>query len=230
VAAPRARARLVALLARTAAHRPAVRLATLLALIVALVVVAVSLPLRRIPDAVARLGGWAPVAAAAVGALLLAALVPRTAISIACGALFGALAGGTVAVAAALLAAGATFAIGRALGREALAAHTGDRLGRLDGWLARRGLLGVVVVRLMPLAPYGLVGYAYGTTRVRLRHYALGSLIGAVPSAYGYAAVGAAVVRPGAVRLVTFLPAIAGLLVAGAAALYWRRTGRGDPR
>jgi uncharacterized membrane protein YdjX (TVP38/TMEM64 family) len=194
----------------------------LVALIAALAVTAALLPLHRIPDAVAELDAWAPVVGVLVAAALLAALIPRTAISIACGALFGALGGGFVALAAALLAAAVTFAIGRALGRDAVAARAGSRWSRLDAWLSRRGLLAVTVVRMMPIAPYGLVGYAYGTTSVRRWHYALGTLIGATPSAFTYAAVGAAAVRPGSIRLVTFLPAAIGLLITVVAAVYWR--------
>jgi uncharacterized membrane protein YdjX (TVP38/TMEM64 family) len=206
--------------------RVSVRFVTLVVVVAGLAATAALLPLHRIPDAVARAGGWAPAVAIGAGALLLAALVPRTAISIACGALFGALAGGAVGVGAALVAATVTFAVGRWLGRAALAAHTGDRLGRLDGWLARRGLLGVLVVRMMPLAPYGLIGYAYGTTGVRTRTYLAGTLLGATPSAFSYAAVGAAVVRPGAINLASFAPAAVGLVIAVAAFVYWRRSRR----
>lgn len=194
-------------------------------LIVGLAIIALLLPLHRVQSAIADMGAWAPTAAVATGALLLCALVPRTAISVACGVLFGALSGGLVAVVAALLAAAATFWLGRALGREALAALQGDRLGRLDGWLARRGLLGVTVVRLMPLAPYGLIGYAYGTTSVPRWNYLGGTAIGAAPSAFTYAAVGAAVVRPGALGWLTLIPAGVGLLVALGAFGYWRRSG-----
>ncbi|HEY2794329.1 MAG TPA: VTT domain-containing protein, partial [Micromonosporaceae bacterium] len=186
------------------------RLALLVTLIIGLAVTAALLPLHRIPDAIAGLGWWAPVVGALVGTALLAALIPRTAISIACGATFGALGGGFVALAAAMLAAAVTFAIGRALGRDAVAARAGDRWARLDAWLSRRGLLAVTVVRMIPIAPYGLVGYAYGTTSVRRWHYAIGTLIGATPSAFTYAAVGAAAVQPGAIRLVTLLPAAIG--------------------
>jgi uncharacterized membrane protein YdjX (TVP38/TMEM64 family) len=202
------------------------RFVLLVVLIAALAVAAALLPLHRIPDATGDLGAWGPPAAIAIGALLLAALIPRTAISLACGALFGAIGGGFVALAAAIVAFVITFLIGRWLGRDAVAARTGGRIASLDTWLNRTGLLSVIVVRLLPIAPYGLVGYAYGTTSVRVRNYVLGSLIGATPSAFTYAAVGAAVVRPGAVSLVTFAPAAAGLVVTAAAAVYWYRTGR----
>jgi uncharacterized membrane protein YdjX (TVP38/TMEM64 family) len=202
------------------------RFVLLVTLIVALAVSAALLPLHRIPDATADLGAWGPVAAIVLGALLLAALVPRTAISLACGALFGVIGGGFVALGAAIIAFVVTFVIGRWLGRDAIAARTGGRIASLDAWLNRTGLLSVIVVRLLPVAPYGLVGYAYGTTSVRVRNYLLGSLIGATPSAFTYAAVGAAVVKPGAVGLVTFAPAAAGLVITAAAAAYWYRTGR----
>jgi len=208
---------------RTPAGR---RFASLVALVAMLALAVALLPLHRMPAAAASLGAWGPPAAIAIGAGLLAALVPRTAISLACGALFGAIGGGAIALAAAMVACAVTFTVGRALGRDAVAAHAGDRLGRLDAWLAGTGLLSVVVVRLLPIAPYGLVGYAYGTTSVRVRDYLVGSLIGATPSAFTYAAVGAAVVRPGAVGLVTFAPAAVGLLVTAAAGIYWYRSGR----
>jgi uncharacterized membrane protein YdjX (TVP38/TMEM64 family) len=206
------------------------RLIALGLLIVALAVAAVLLPLHQIQDAIADTGAWAPAAAVVIGALLLCALVPRTAISFAAGVLFGAISGGIVAVIAALIAAAATFWVGRALGRDALAAHQGDRLARLDSWLARRGLLGVTVVRLMPLAPYGLIGYAYGTTAVRWWNYVGGTAIGAAPSAFTYAALGAAVVKPGDLGWLTLIPAGVGLVIAAAAFVYWRRTGRRDQR
>jgi uncharacterized membrane protein YdjX (TVP38/TMEM64 family) len=205
------------------------RLATLILLIAALAVAAALLPLHQIPDAVDSLGAWAPYVGIAVATLLLAALVPRTAISIACGALFGVIGGGFVALIAAMAAAVVTFAVGRSLGREAVAARAGSRWARLDAWLSRRGLLAVTVVRILPLGPFGLIGYAYGTTSVKRWHYLLGTLIGATPSSFTYAAVGAATVRPGAVRLITFLPAGIGLLITVAAAIYWRRTRAHEP-
>ena len=63
-----------------------------------------------------------------------------------------------------MIAAVATYYAGRWAGRGALGARAGGRLDRLDGWLNRRGLAAVLLVRFLPLAPFGLIGYAYGTT------------------------------------------------------------------
>lgn len=194
--------------------------------VAALAGAATLLPLDAVPGMAESLGSAGPAAAVAGGALLMAALVPRTAISIACGALFGPLGGFWCALAAALLGAVLTYAAGRWAGRGFLAARAGGKLHSLDGWLSRRGLLAVVVVRLLPLAPYGLIGYAYGTTSVRRRHYVTGTLIGATPSCFSYATIGAAVVAPGSLSMITFIPAAFGMIISTAAALHWRRAAR----
>jgi len=139
---------------------PAVRVLALTGTVGVLAATGSLVPLRDVPQAVAGLGPAGPLAAVTGAALLLAALVPRTAVSLALGALFGAWAGAALAVGAALLGGAATFIVGRALGHEYLASRGWVRWERLDAWLRRQGLLAVIVARLMPLAPFGLVGYA----------------------------------------------------------------------
>ncbi|HEX5740075.1 MAG TPA: VTT domain-containing protein [Pilimelia sp.] len=204
------------------------RMLPLLAAVAALAVAATQLPLAQVRELVAGLGAAAPVVAVALGAALISVLVPRTAISMACGALFGAFAGFWCAVAAAMVAAAGTYVLGRWAGSGLLAARLGGRLHRLDRWLARRGVLAVVVTRLLPLSPFGLVGYAYGTSTVRVRHYLLGTLLGAVPSSVSYATLGAAVVAPGALSPLAVLPAAAGMAISTGAAWHWRRTARAE--
>jgi uncharacterized membrane protein YdjX (TVP38/TMEM64 family) len=188
----------------------------------AVALLASQVPVASVPDHVRELGGLGPVAGVALGAALLMALVPRTAISLTCGLLFGALAGAVIALVAAVLAAAATFALGRWAGRSAVEQRLGGRLALADAWLARRGTLAVLVVRLLPIAPFGLVGYAYGTTSTAVRHYLAGTAMGAAPSAFAYAAIGAAILAPGRADLVTYLPAALGLVISVGAVIYWR--------
>jgi uncharacterized membrane protein YdjX (TVP38/TMEM64 family) len=175
-----------------------VRRAVLFVLGVAMLAVAAALlPLHALPAAVAHLGPVAPVAGIALGTALLVALVPRTPITVACGLIFGAGLGVVCALAITAMAAATTFVAGRLLGREFLLRHSGHLAGRawdrIERWIAREGTLAVAAVRSFPLAPYGLVGYGYGASGVRVRHYALGSLIAGTPSAVAYALLGAAV-------------------------------------
>ncbi|GGK26100.1 hypothetical protein GCM10010124_18370 [Pilimelia terevasa] len=202
------------------------RLLPLLAAVAALGVAATQLPLGEIRTAVSGLGPGAPIVTIVLGAALISVLVPRTAVSMACGALFGTLAGFGCAMAAAMAAAVGTYLLGRWAGRGLLGAKLGGRMHRLDGWLARQGVLAVVVTRLLPLSPYGLVGYAYGTTTVRVRHYLLGTLLGAVPSSISYATLGAAVVSPGSLSPVAAVPAVCGMAISTFAAWHWRRKAR----
>jgi uncharacterized membrane protein YdjX (TVP38/TMEM64 family) len=212
---------------------PTRRVIVLVAAVAAIAVTAALLPLGSLPERVARLGVAAPFIGTGLAAALLVALVPRTPISLACGLLFGPVTGTLCALAAALVAAAVTFAAGRWLGREFVARHTGRRLSRVDGWVTREGVLAVAAVRALPLGPYGLVGYAYGGSPVRVRDYAWGTAIAATPSAVSYAIVGAAVARPGAFDPLALIPLAVGLglsaaVVIRARVVAARRRDRGD--
>ncbi|NLU77493.1 TVP38/TMEM64 family protein [Micromonospora sp. HNM0581] len=176
-----------------------------------------------LPDLADRMGRLAPVAGVVGGALLLVALVPRTFITLAAGAIFGALEGAAYALGAALLAAAIGFAVGRVLGREFVAERVRGRLARLDRWFTRQSVLGVVTVRLLPISGFGLVSYGYGTTGARVLPFLVGSVIASAPTAFGYAAVGAAVTGPDEFNWFAAAPASLGF-IAGAVLLarWWR--------
>lgn len=209
----------------TRRRRPAVRFAVLLALLALLglgLLVAPEPDLGHVPQLVHRLGPAAPVAAVAVGAVLLVALVPRTLVTVAWGALFGPLGGAGYTLAAALLAAAIGFGVGRLLGRDFVAARIRGRLARLDQWFTRQSVLGVVTVRLLPVGGFGLVSYGYGTTGARLAPYLVGSILASVPSAFGYAAIGAAVTAPGSINWFAAAPAGLGLVATAIIVTRWR--------
>ncbi|GID93631.1 TVP38/TMEM64 family protein [Amorphoplanes digitatis] len=209
-------------------RRRLVRFGILGTAVASLGVAAAVLPLHAIADSVVAIGPAAAVAIAVVGGLLLSVLVPRTAITLACGALLGPATGAVTALAAAVIAGVATYYLGRWAGRGALRARAGGRLDRLDGWLNRRGLAAVLLVRFLPLAPYGLIGYAYGTTSVCRVRYLLGTTLAAVPSAVSYAVIGAAVTSPGSMNPLTLAPAAIGMGLTTAIVLRWRLAARRD--
>ena len=202
---------------------PTRRLAVLILAVVGLAVTAWFLPLHAVAEAVGRLGPAAPVVGVVVGAVLLVALVPRTPISLACGLLFGAVQGAVCALLVALVAATVTFVAGRILGRDFVVRHAGPRFARLESWIMREGTLAVAAVRALPIGPYGLVGYAYGASAVRVRHYALGSLISAAPSALSYALLGATVAGQHGFRPLSLAPLGFGLLLSAAVLIRSRR-------
>jgi uncharacterized membrane protein YdjX (TVP38/TMEM64 family) len=203
-----------------------VRFGVLGVLVAGLGVGAATLPLQHIADSVLAIGPAAAVAIAVVGGLLLSVLVPRTAITLACGALLGPATGSVTALAAAVIAAIATYYAGRWAGRGVLSARSGGRLERLDGWLNKRGLAAVLLVRFLPLAPYGLIGYAYGTTSVCRKRYLLGTTLAAIPSAVSYAVIGAAVTDPSHLNPLTLAPALIGFALTTTIVVRWRRASK----
>jgi uncharacterized membrane protein YdjX (TVP38/TMEM64 family) len=166
-------------------------------------------------------GSLGPVLAVFGTSLLILALFPRTVLAFVGGLLFGVGPGALYSLAGALIGAGIAFWLGRSMGRELIDAAMNSsqtpgirgriarRVTQIDAWLGRHGILGVLTIRLLPVAPYGLMSYAFGTSATRLRDFLLGSLIGATPSTFGYAALGAAVLGPSAVP--TTLAVISGL-------------------
>ncbi|MFF4875824.1 TVP38/TMEM64 family protein [Micromonospora sp. NPDC000668] len=181
---------------------------------------------EQLPRLANHLGHLAPVAAVLGGALLLVALVPRTFITLASGAIFGPLEGAAYALGAALLAAAIGFTVGRLLGREFVAERVRGRLARLDGWFTRQSVLGVVTVRLLPIAGFGLVSYGYGTTGARILPFLAGSVIASAPTAFGYAAIGAAVSSPGRINWYAAAPASLGLIASVVLIHQWWRAER----
>ncbi|XBP96575.1 VTT domain-containing protein [Micromonospora sp. CCTCC AA 2012012] len=184
----------------------------------------------QLPRLADSLGGYAPPAAIVAGALLLVALVPRTFVTLAAGAVFGPLEGAAYALGAALLAAAIGFAVGRLLGRDFVAERVRGRLARLDGWFTRQSVPGVITVRLLPIASFGLVSYGYGTTGARLLPFLAGSVIASAPTAFGYAAIGAAVSSPGDVNWYAAAPASLGLIASVVIITRWWRAQRSAPR
>jgi uncharacterized membrane protein YdjX (TVP38/TMEM64 family) len=206
--------------------RRLIRFGVLAAIVGGLGAAALALPLRDIADAIVGLGPAAAVAIAVVGGLLLSVLVPRTAITLACGALLGAATGAATALAAAVIAAVCTYYAGRWAGRGVLSARAGGRLERLDGWLNRRGLSAVLLVRFLPLAPFGLIGYAYGTTSVCRKRYLLGTTLASIPSAVSYAVIGAAVASPGHLNPFSLAPALIGFTLTTTIVWRWKRSAK----
>lgn len=85
-------------------------------------------------------------------------------------ALVGMVAGATV-----------TYAIGRYTGAQTMDRWTQGRLSLLSRHLQRRGLVTVMLVRAMPVAPFIVVNMVAGALRVKLRDYVLGTFLGLLP-------------------------------------------------
>jgi phospholipase D1/2 len=124
---------------------------------------------------------WTPLLVG--GAYLIggAVLLPVTVLILVTALTFGPLTGFSYALGGCLLSALFTFAIGHLLGRETVRKVAGGKLNRVSRRLAERGLLAVMAVRILPVAPFTIVNLVAGASGIRLRDFALGTVLGMIP-------------------------------------------------
>jgi phospholipase D1/2 len=79
------------------------------------------------------------------------------------------------------LSAALTYAIGRRMGHDALRRMAGSRLERISQRLGRHGLLAMIAIRVIPVAPFSIVNMAAGASHISFRHFMLGTVIGMTP-------------------------------------------------
>ena len=108
-------------------------------------------------------------------------LVPVTLLIGVCVLVFGPVEGAVYAVAGSLASAASTYTIGRFLGRDAVRRLAGQGLNALSRRLARKGLLAMTLVRLLPVAPFSIVNIVAGASHIGWRDFLLGTLLGMVP-------------------------------------------------
>ncbi len=113
-----------------------------------------------------------------VGSLI---LVPVTLMILATAFAFGPLTGSAYSMIGCLMAAVITYALGRILGRDTVRRLAGSRLNRVSRRLADRGLVTMITIRLLPIAPYTVVNIVAGASHIRLRDFMLGTTLGMAP-------------------------------------------------
>lgn len=107
--------------------------------------------------------------------------VPITLLIAATGLVFGAWPGIGYALSGTLLSAIATYGIGFVLGRDVVRRLAGSRANRLSERIGKRGIVTVVILRLLPVAPFTIVNLVAGASHIRLRDYLIGSIVGMAP-------------------------------------------------
>jgi len=89
-----------------------------------------------------------------------------------------------LAMGGALLSGTMMFWIGSALGRKFVRAVAGKRINRISRNLAQEGLLTIVVLRIVPVAPYSIVNLVAGASHIRFRDFFIGTVIGMLPGIF----------------------------------------------
>jgi len=124
---------------------------------------------------------WAPVAVllAFVGAGLIA--FPLLVLVAVTAMVFGPWLGPLYTLVGATVSAALTFGIGRRLGRETVRKLAGKRVNDLSRRLAKRGMIAIAFVRMLPIAPFSIVNVVAGASHIRWSDFLLGTVIGLLP-------------------------------------------------
>jgi uncharacterized membrane protein YdjX (TVP38/TMEM64 family) len=107
--------------------------------------------------------------------------VPVTFLILVTALIYGPLTGGIYALLGAVLSALAGYGVGSYLGRPTVERLSGGSLYRLSERLARRGLLTVITVRVVPVAPFAVINLFAGASHIQFRDYVIGTVIGMLP-------------------------------------------------
>jgi phosphatidylserine/phosphatidylglycerophosphate/cardiolipin synthase-like enzyme/uncharacterized membrane protein YdjX (TVP38/TMEM64 family) len=163
-----------------------------------------------------RAAPWAPLAVVAAYVVLGFLVVPLTAMIAVTAALYSPWVAVPLSLAGALASGAATFAVGRVLTRGTVRGIAGPRMSALSRRLRKRGLLAVLLVRLLPVAPYTIVNLVAGASRIRWRDFLIGTALGLLPglvltSAFVDRAI-AAVVSPSPQTLATLVIVVAAIV------------------
>jgi uncharacterized membrane protein YdjX (TVP38/TMEM64 family) len=114
-----------------------------------------------------------------------------TILSLAAGAIFGSIMGTVYAVVSASIGATLAFLVTRYLLRDIVLKRFGDRLEGMNRELEQRGFNYLLFLRLVPVFPFFLINLAAGLTRLPLRTFMLGTLLGIIPGGFVFVNAGA---------------------------------------
>ena len=179
----------VAAARRGAMRRRIVRIVAFGAVLIALALLWLDTPLREWADiprlvAAAHQLGDSPLAPLAVLAAFVAGGLVVAPVNVLIGAtmvVFGPLAGICYALLGSLLNAWVLYEIGRLLPAASLRARLDRPLRLLTGRMSHQGILAIMLIRIVPVAPYSVVNVIAGAAHVARVPYLIGTALGMLP-------------------------------------------------
>ncbi len=143
-------------------------------------------------DFVARNPIGSALALVGIYAALVAISFPGASLlTIAAGLFFGTVVGGSLVVIGATLGATIVFLIARNASGDALRKRIGNWGEKLADGFEKNAFSYLMLLRLLPVAPFWLVNIVPSLFGVKLRDYVLATAIGIIPGTFVYASIGA---------------------------------------
>lgn len=107
--------------------------------------------------------------------------VPLTLLVVAAVLAFGPLPGFFYSLAGAELSALLIYAAGQGMGRDLVRRYAGKRLNSVSKQLSKRGVMTIITLRIVPVAPFVVINLVAGASHISFRDFALGTLVGLLP-------------------------------------------------
>ncbi len=141
---------------------------------------------QGIQSLITSFGIFAPIAYIALFALLPVVFFPVAVLAVAGGLLFGLGLGSAYTLIGAAINCALMFLLSRSVGRKRIQRLVEQRVSsiwreRLKLASGRSGFFLLILLRLIPAVPYGLINYAFGLSEMRFWPYMLASVIGIIP-------------------------------------------------
>lgn len=140
-------------------------------------------------------GTWGPVIYVAVYLLRPLILFPAGILSASAGLIWGTLKGFLVLQVAANISSTAEFFIARRFARSGIERFLKGRILKLDEKIGKRGFLTVLLIRIIPNAPWDIQNLSLGLTKVKFRDYFWATLIGIMPGSFAFVFFGASLIK-----------------------------------
>lgn len=150
-----------------------------------------------------------------IGAVL---LFPGTPLTLLAGATLGVFWGSIVSVIGNSLGATLAFLISRYFLRNYVSKTIYTKYPTIQKYEARffnRGLLTVIILRLIPLFPFNVLNYLLGVTRIKTKDYIIGTVFGIIPGTIAFVYFGKAITMLSPFHIISSLIAIVGLTYIG---------------
>ncbi len=144
---------------------------------------------------VERAGMWAPVFYVLLYMIRPLVLLPAAIVSASAGYIWGPAKGFIILTVAANLAANLEFIFARYVARESVSRFLKGKMAKIDKKIERHGFLTVLLIRLIPNAPWDVQNLTLGLTEVKHRDYFVATLIGMMPGSFALVLGGEAVIK-----------------------------------
>ena len=146
----------------------------------------------NVEDTLGAISGrwWTPWLLAALFTPAAVVMFPRPILTLAAVAVFGFVEGFAISMGGVLASALLFYLIGRRVGEPHLEKFAGGRMPRIRKLLRREGLKAVMVVGLLPVAPFAIEMLVFGAMRVKLWHVLVGVFVAMLPGMLGMTVLG----------------------------------------